>query len=92
MAGVMEALLVGMLGFLKMESRDYCDLETVDGRHTIVSSDGKYGSVIRFNGTKSVISFERFKDMVERLNYAFDPYLKGTGYRVQVVSSGMTTP
>ena len=85
MAGVMEALLVGMLGFLKMESRDYCDLETVDGRHTIVSSDGKYGSVIRFNGTKSVISFERFKDMVERLNYAFDPYLKGTGYRVQVV-------
>ena len=52
MSGKLEAVLLHVIGLLKTDVEDYCDLETIDGGRAIVAQDGSLASIVRFNGTK----------------------------------------
>ncbi|PGL69277.1 hypothetical protein, partial [Bacillus thuringiensis] len=57
----LEAVILTVLSQLKADVQDYCDLETVDGGQSIVANDGSLASIVRFNGTKSVLGREQFE-------------------------------
>ena len=50
MGSILDARIIGLMAALKTEISDYCDIQTVDGKNCIVTSDGTYGSIIHFNG------------------------------------------
>ena len=85
MSGVIEALMASIMGALKLEISDYCDLETADGKTALITSDGAYGSIIKYNGIRSVISKANFLEMAGRLSDAFEPYMRKKGYSLQVM-------
>ena len=83
-SGKLEALALHLISILKTDASDYCDLETVDG-NTIVANDGSLASVVRFNGTKSVLGRDQFERMVELLERSLTTYFMTKGHQVQVV-------
>jgi icmB protein len=85
MGSILDARIIGLMAALKTEISDYCDIQTVDGKNCLVTSDGTYGSIIHFNGVKSVISNDQFLSMAQAIADAFEPYLRKLGYNLQVL-------
>lgn len=85
MGGKLEAVLLHVIGLLKTDVEDYCDLETIDGGRTIVAQDGSLASIVRFNGTKSVLGREQFERLIQLLDGSFSVYFKNRGHQLQVV-------
>lgn len=85
MSGKIEAVLLHIIGLLKTDVEDYCDLETIDGGRAIVAQDGSLASIVRFNGTKSVLGREQFERLIELLDGSFSVYFKSRGHQLQVV-------
>jgi len=85
MSGKLEAVLLHVIGLLKTDVEDYCDLETIDGGRAIVAQDGSLASIVRFNGTKSVLGREQFERLIQLLDGSFSVYFKNRGHQLQVV-------
>lgn len=85
MSGKFDAAMLFLLGRLKSDVTDYCDLETVDGGKSIVAKDGSLVSIIRFNGVKNILSREGYDEMIETLNNTFKPFFHQKGYQIQVL-------
>lgn len=85
MSGKLEAVLLHVIGLLKTDVEDYCDLETIDGGRAIVAQDGSLASIVRFNGTKSVLGREQFERLIQLLDSSFSVYFKNRGHQLQVV-------
>lgn len=85
MSGKLEAVLLHVIGLLKMDVEDYCDLETVDDGRTIVAQDGSLATIVRFNGTKSVLGREQFERLIKLLEGSLSVYFKSRGHQLQVV-------
>ena len=85
MSGKLEAVLLHVIGLLKTDVEDYCDLETIDGGRAIVAQDGSLASIVRFNGTKSVLGREQFERLIQLLDGSFSVYFKSRGHQLQVV-------
>lgn len=81
----LEAVLLHVIGLLKTDVEDYCDLETIDGGRAIVAQDGSLASIVRFNGTKSVLGREQFERLIQLLDGSFSVYFKRRGHQLQVV-------
>lgn len=84
MSGKLEAVLLHVIGLLKTDVEDYCDLETIDGGRAIVAQDGSLASIVRFNGTKSVLGREQFERLIQLLDGSFSVYFKNRGHQLQV--------
>lgn len=80
-----EAVVLTVLALLKTSVQDYCDLETVDGHSSIVAIDGSLATIVRFNGTKSVLGREHFEHLVKSLEGSLSIYFKNRGHQLQVV-------
>lgn len=85
MSGKLEAVFLHVIGLLKTDVEDYCDLETIDGGRAIVAQDGSLASIVRFNGTKSVLGREQFERLIQLLDGSFSVYFKRRGHQLQVV-------
>ena len=83
----LEAVILTVLSQLKADVQDYCDLETVDGGQAIVANDGSLASIVRFNGTKSVLGREQFERLVSLLEASLSVYFKVRGHHLQIVFS-----
>lgn len=84
MSNKVEAFVLHLISMLKTDMEDYCDLETIDG-NTIVGNDGSLASIVKFNGTKSVLGREQFESLVSRLEGSLAVYFKSRGHQLQVV-------
>lgn len=84
-ADKMGALLMSVFSMLKMDVQDYCDLETVDGGRAIVAQDGSLVTIVRFNGTKSVLGRDQFERLIRLLDTSLSVYFKTSGHQIQVV-------
>lgn len=82
--GKLEAVILHLISVLKTDVEDYCELETID-RNTIVAADGSLASIVRFNGTKSVLGRDQFLQMVRRLEGSLSVYFGTKGHQLQVV-------
>lgn len=85
MSGKFEAFLLSVLVTLKTDVSDYCDLETVDDGTSIVAQDGSMASIVRFHGSKGIVSRDAFENMVKRLTDALKPFFKQRGHAIQCV-------
>lgn len=83
----LEAVILTIMRHLKADVEDYCDLETVDGNTSIVANDGSLASIVRFNGTKSVLGRDQFEQLVSLLESSFSVYFDTRGHQLQVVFS-----
>lgn len=83
-SGKLEALALHLISILKTDAADYCDLETVDG-NTIVANDGSLASIVKFNGTKSVLGRDQFERMVGLMERSLTTYFMTKGHQLQVV-------
>ncbi len=85
MSGKLEAVLLQIISLLKTDVEDYCDLETIDGGRAIVAQDGSLASIVRFNGTKSVLGREQFERLIQLLDGSLAGFFKTRGHQLQVV-------
>jgi len=85
MSGKLEAVMLHVIGMLKTDVTDYCDLETVDDGRLLVAKDGSMASVVQFHGTKNILSREQFERLVQLLNGSMSVYFKTKGHQLQVV-------
>lgn len=83
-SGKLEAVVMHLLTVLKTDVEHYCDLETVDG-NTICANDGSLATIVSFDGTKSVLSRERFERMIARLDQSLSVFLGTRGHQLQIV-------
>lgn len=85
MSGKIEAVLLHIIGLLKTDITDYCDLETTDGGKSIVAQDGSLASIVRFDGTKSVLGRDQYEELIKRLEGSLSVFFKERGHQIQVV-------
>lgn len=85
MSGKVEAFVLYLISILKTDVTDYCDLETIDGGQAIVAQDGSLATIVRFNGTKSVLGRDQFERLIQLLYGSLSVYLKSRGHQLQVV-------
>ncbi|MGS0567172.1 type IV secretion protein DotO [Xanthomonas oryzae] len=85
MNGKLEAILLHVIGLLKSDVQEYCDLETVEGGTTLVANDGSLASILRFNGTKSVMGRDQFERFISLLTTSLSVYFNGRGHQLQIV-------
>lgn len=83
-SGKLEALALHLISILKTDIEHYCDLETIDG-NAIVANDGSLASVVKFNGTKSVLGRDQFERMIELMDQSLSVYFGSKGHQLQVV-------
>lgn len=62
-----EKVILTVMSMMKMNIEDYCDLETTDGKFNLVLNTGALVSIIHFEGTRTTISNQDFKEFVTRL-------------------------
>jgi len=85
MSGKLEAIILHIISLLKTDVEDYCELETTEGGISIVAQDGSLASIVRFNGTKSVLGREQFERLIQLLNGSLSVYFNSRGHQLQVV-------
>ena len=56
-----QSVLLSIMSSLKANSSDYCDIETTDGKYTIVFKDGTMMSLIQYHGMLSTVSKATFE-------------------------------
>ncbi len=63
---------------------NYCEIETADSPHTLVSHEGWLLSGLRVNGMLRAVGSAEFEDTVSRLNMALASYLREQGHNLQL--------
>ncbi len=72
---------------LKQTTESYCDIETAEDTHTLVSRDGSLVSVIRVHGVTRLVGTEEFDSIHAGLSQSLQSTLKRPGHAVQVYFS-----
>lgn len=80
-SGKLEALALHLISISNPTQPDYCDLETADG-NTIVANDGSLASIVKFNGTKSVLGRDQFERMVGLMERSLTTYFMTKGHQL----------
>lgn len=76
-------LLIGSA--LKLNVEDYCDLETTDGPYSLVTNKGALVSVIKYEGTRTIVSGADLVEHVERVSSTMETFFLERGHHIQVV-------
>jgi intracellular multiplication protein IcmB len=83
------ALLMSIISTMKMDITDFCDIHTVDGVRdgcpSLVANDGSLATIIRYHGTRSVMSAGDFRSMIGQLESSLGNYMRKKGHQIQVV-------
>lgn len=69
---------------VKLDLNDYCDLETTSGGN-LVAKDGSIGTVLRYNGYRTLLGKEDFKELAREFTALCDIYFGRRGHRMQIV-------
>lgn len=78
-----EGLFAWVSTALKQNALSYCDLETADNRHTLVTKDGSLLSIIRLHGYKRFVGPNEYAYLCELLNSAMQPAFSSGGHFIQ---------
>ncbi len=78
-----ESLFAWVSLATKQNALAYCDLETADGKHDLVTKDGSLISVIRLEGYKRFVGNNEFSYLCERLSEMFQPAFGQSGHYLQ---------
>lgn len=76
-----QSVLLSIMSSLKANSSDYCDIETTDGKYTIVFKDGTMMSLIQYHGMLSTVSKATFENMIYHVSDEINNLMKNSGYR-----------
>ena len=94
MAGIFEKIndkLAPFMGWLsnsfKQTTASYCNLETADSSNVLVTNDGSLLSIVKINGTKSLIGSEEFDMITNRINQSLHTSMSQPGHSFQVFFS-----
>lgn len=79
----LDSLLAWFSSTLKQTTESYCDLETAEDKHTLVSYDGSLVSVIELNGIMQLVGAQEFEHMHDTLCLALQSNFKRTGHAFQ---------
>lgn len=80
-----ETILMNIFSALKVNINDYCDLETTDGAYNIVLKNGALLSLIEYDGTRTIVSNEVFRDHITRLTTSLQVFLQNSGHQFGMV-------
>ncbi len=69
--------------YSKKSLASYCELESADDEHTLITQDGSLLSVIDFSGVNKLISDLEFKELSGHLQQALTPLLQRQGHIVK---------
>lgn len=78
-----EGVIVSILSMFKHDISDYCDIETVDGNSALVFQDGSYASILKFNGSRSIIGRDQYERMLMSLTRGLAPFMSTRGHMMQ---------
>ena len=77
--------LFAMIGLIcKQDIYSYCDLETADSKHVLVTKDGSLCSVFKLHGYKRFVGNSEFVYLCERMNEIFQTLMQTNGHYLQV--------
>lgn len=68
---------------IKQNILSYCDLETADSKHDLVTKDGSLISIIRLEGYKRFVGANEFAFLCERMSEMFQPAFSQKGHYLQ---------
>lgn len=75
-------LLIGSA--LKLSVEDYCELETTDGPYCLVTNRGALVSIIKYEGTRTIVSGDDLVDHVQRVSDTMTSFFEQRGHHIQV--------
>lgn len=79
-----DSFLAWMGSALGQTTDYYCDVETADSRHTLVTRDGALLSIIRLHGATELVGPQEFEKMHQGLINTLSSALSRPGHAVQV--------
>lgn len=85
--GLIETAELGMsalMSAMKVHINDYCDLETTH-ENAFVAKDGSMGTILRYDGFRSLIGRNEYAHFIEELANGLEPFLTNRGHQIQVV-------
>lgn len=78
-----DSLFAWLSTAFKQNALSYCDLESADSKHSLVTKDGSLISVIKLAGYKRFVGANEFAYICERVTETFQPSLSSGGHFVQ---------
>lgn len=82
-----DSVLAWLGSSLRQNTAAYCDLETADSRHTLVSHDGALISVLRLHGANTLVGPEEFERIHSGLCQSLQTTMGQPGHTLQVYFS-----
>lgn len=80
----MDSVVLWLSSTVKQSMADYCDLETAEDVNNLVARDGSLMSVVRIDGSKSLIGAKNFyNNIVEPLDSALTQPFSGKSHMIQ---------
>ena len=77
--------LFAIIGLVcKQDIYSYCDLETADSKHVLVTKDGSLCSVFKLHGYKRFVGNNEFVYLCERMNEIFQTIMQTKGHYFQI--------
>lgn len=77
----LKDILLSIMSTLKMNSTDYCDLESVAGADTLVFKDGTLLTLLRYEGMLSQVSGNNFVKMIDQASDQLNKLMLSSGYK-----------
>lgn len=78
-----EGIFAWLSSLVKQNMLSYCDLETADSRHVLVTKDGSLISIIRLDGYKRFVGANEFAYLSSRLTEILQPAFAKEGHFLQ---------
>lgn len=82
-----DAFLAWLDTSLKTTTESYCDLETAEDIHNLVTHDGSLISIIKIDGVNHLLGTAEFGTLHERISLAFQTNMKRPGQAFQFLFS-----
>lgn len=82
-----DGILAWLGSSLGQWAETYCDLETADGRETLIARDGSLMSILRIHGATYLVGPEEFERIHKALSISLQTGLSRPGQAVQVFFS-----
>lgn len=80
-----SSMFLNVLSAARMNSNDYCEIETIDGQSTIVMQNSSMMTFIKYDGLLSTIMPEVFTAMIEGISDELNALMKHNGYKIACV-------
>lgn len=80
-----NSIILNVLSAAKMNSNDYCDIETIDDSTTIVFKNRSMMTLIRYDGLLSTIDEFIFHEMIEGMSSEIRNLMRSNGYKIACV-------